>query len=625
MPYKAAFHGQNRHTSREGLGDAGAQKGSFRMGSEFASNSDITGSRSRSRGRTREQRSQEAQGRGESRIGRPKTRTVRRPADAERGISIEVDTRKGQRPRSISASGQQDTQEEKSVDKQKNKSRLGKKARGQDVESYEENQMPKGGRNDLNDNNDRSANAVQKKRKKQRKEQKINQGEDSPPTSPQTPGRRRLSSDNPAIKSTASLASSNSRRHISGSGESLSSNSRRLSRHEDGQRLHRKRTASMNVGPTQSLSTGHRHRSKGDDRSANDNDRKQHRSSSIDHPGKHAGSPSKTGSSLVQLSQSGSQRSLHSSRRGRKLHREGSLQIRSPITDQYITIPISELQTLSGEPALDLNEDGGINFEIPTDLSHPRMQEMDAVFVEERGRFRPWSSTNMHGINDKGMDLEHGRRWWETRDGMLLQWATSLHVSMAQITHLLHGIYAGLCLLSLIMLPSFSAITPPDPSVSASIIILDPTFRFVVSYSTYAGTVNIVFNVLATLVLLNVLDMAFGLGGPGNRRRNVWWRERESRVWNALGALLLFFLSWISTVLITAQDDRLSQSQQGVNQGPYGDPGWWGLLHYGPSPPYIVINAAHHLQVEDPQLRTRNIWDSSMGSGSMDTSEGHVA
>ncbi|KNC98770.1 uncharacterized protein SPPG_05751 [Spizellomyces punctatus DAOM BR117] len=574
MSYKAASHGQNRHTSQEDLGDAGAQEGSFRMGSEHASNSDITGSRSRSRGRTREQRSQKAQERGESRVGRPKTRTVRKSADAERGISTEVETHKDQRSRSISGTDQQNTRKERSV--KKNKSRLGRKARGQDVESYVEYQIPEGGKKDLDDNSDKDANAVQKKRKKERRERNIDQGEDNSPTSP-TPGRRRLSSDNPAVQSTSSLASSNSRRHISGSGESLSSNSRRLSRHEDGQRLHRKRTASMSVGPTQSLSTGHRHRSKRDDRSDNANSRKQHRSASIDHSGKYTSPTSKTGSSMVQLSQSGSQRSLHSSRRGRKLHREGSLQIRSPITDQYVTLPISELQILSGEAALDLNEDGGINFETPTHLSHPRMQEMDAVFIEERGRFRPWSSAtaNMHGIHDKGIDLEHGRRWWETRDGMLLQWATSLHVSIAQITHLLHGIYAGLCLLSLIMLPSFSAISPPDPSVSASVIMFDPTFRFVVSYSTYAGTVNIVFNILATLVLLDVLDIVFGLRGPGNRRRYVWWRERESRVWTALGALLLFFLSWISTVLITAQDDRLSQSQQGVDQGPYGDPGWF--------------------------------------------------
>lgn len=109
----------------------------------------------------------------------------------------------------------------------------------------------------------------------------------------------------------------------------------------------------------------------------------------------------------------------------------------------------------------------------------------------------------------------------------------------------------------------------------------------------HAGPVAIVFNILATLVLVDALDVVFGL--DTDRFGPVWWKDGWSKFWTAVAMILCTFscgsnfvrrisnimsslvtsVSWISTVLMTPLDDRLWESQRQTNAGPYGDPEWY--------------------------------------------------
>ncbi|KAJ3021734.1 hypothetical protein HKX48_007903 [Thoreauomyces humboldtii] len=201
---------------------------------------------------------------------------------------------------------------------------------------------------------------------------------------------------------------------------------------------------------------------------------------------------------------------------------------------------------------------------------HINMVDMDAVFIEERGRFR-YCPPSKYAERGTATDLERGIDGAKTKDAMLQEFSETIYMWLTQLIHFIHGMYAGLCLLTLILLPTFQSLYDADMSLSMS------STGFLAWYSPRAMAVSITFNVLSTFILLDAGDVVVGIGrGVATPPRARWWKADRRRMLLAACIVLFAFLSWISAVLILPIDDRLRESQERSGYGPYGDPDWFG-------------------------------------------------
>ncbi|KAJ3163301.1 hypothetical protein HDU88_006399 [Geranomyces variabilis] len=317
-----------------------------------------------------------------------------------------------------------------------------------------------------------------------------------------------------------------------------------------------------------------------------------------------------------------------------------SVKVKSPVSDKYVIVPTPNPPLRQSELSIDeLHEARGNGFSAVAGVAvGAGPADMTAVFIDDgRGRFHPSRSPATYYDPDSrtitpSSDLEAGFTSHTTSsptiptttDTLLLAFTHTFQSTLSHTLHIAHGLYAGTCLLSLILLPVFNQLDMPTTATTTTTV---SSYRFLTWYSSHAGAVSVAFNTLATLAVLNAMDVvvarwrdnndAFGatttmttgeaavatlgnrhaVGGhggndpaidagaakqhplatraqyqPGRQLRQRHWAVRET---SAVFILLCTVISWLGAVLITPQDDKLWDSQQQAGYGPYGDPDWF--------------------------------------------------
>ncbi|KAI9097299.1 hypothetical protein DFS34DRAFT_118526 [Phlyctochytrium arcticum] len=260
------------------------------------------------------------------------------------------------------------------------------------------------------------------------------------------------------------------------------------------------------------------------------------------------------------------------SRRNVKPQREGSIKLKSPLTDQYVTLPLRDIIP-TDQPSQDrfFSEDDNATIK-----SSPDDCTIDVVFVEDNGRFRPISSA-FDGRSTRSLpeDLDQSGRQADMRDQLLEAFAVTTHLYISRTIHAIHGLYAGACFLCLALLPSFSGLEPaPTAAVDIASLMQNPTFQYYAYYTSYCAAVSRIMNILATFAAIDMLEAIFGLPAHCERCGFTWWRYQRRKTAMAVVLISCTTLTWLSAMLITVQDDRLYHSNSLIN-GPYGPPDWF--------------------------------------------------
>ncbi|KAJ3149180.1 hypothetical protein HDU89_003896 [Geranomyces variabilis] len=320
-----------------------------------------------------------------------------------------------------------------------------------------------------------------------------------------------------------------------------------------------------------------------------------------------------------------------------------SVKVKSPVSDKYVIVPTPNPPLRQSELSIDeLHEARSNGFSAVAGVAvSAGAADMTAVFIDDgRGRFHPSRSpaTTYYDPDSRTItpssDLEAGGYQPTfcshtasspttpiTTDTLLLAFTHTLQSTLSHTLHIAHGLYAGICLLSLILLPVFNQLDVPTTATTTTTV---SSYRFLTWYSSHAGAVSVAFNTLATLAVLHAMDVvvarwrdhnnAFGatttgaapattlgnrqaVGDQGGndsatdagaakqhphatRAQSQLGRQRRQRHWSVreTGAVLILLctvISWLGAVLITPQDDKLWDSQQQAGYGPYGDPDWF--------------------------------------------------
>ncbi|KAI9007099.1 hypothetical protein BC832DRAFT_428707 [Gaertneriomyces semiglobifer] len=246
--------------------------------------------------------------------------------------------------------------------------------------------------------------------------------------------------------------------------------------------------------------------------------------------------------------------------------------IKSPLSNEQVTIPIQELYNDVGFPSTNMCLEPVASRPVTT------MAKVGVVYVEDEHRYRPWDRSPQELINSDytGRRNVEERRWRDVRDRMMVMFSQALHNASAQFFHLLHGIFAGVCLLSVLLLPSFSDIAPPSNSAGDSIVMKNPVHIFLSIYIPKAFGLSIVNNILVTTAVLDTLDCLVGLDGSLQRWKTVWNPRVNgwSKTLLTIGVGCSISIVWITTILLTPLDDRLAQSHIGEGLGLYGESDW---------------------------------------------------
>ncbi|KAI8816462.1 uncharacterized protein EV422DRAFT_545263 [Fimicolochytrium jonesii] len=272
----------------------------------------------------------------------------------------------------------------------------------------------------------------------------------------------------------------------------------------------------------------------------------------------------------------------------RQPEKEKYIKIKSPTSDQYVILSTSELQRLAKRTEHEAERgDLQANEELPVVTP----DDVTAYYVQEDGRFRPGFSRNPRRSNHLNNELEMGYYGQKAKDAMLMRLADTLQRETNHLTHLLAGIYCGLCLLSLLLLPTISSLDLQPTTITASDLPHEPAFRFLAFYSPHAKVANVIFNVFATAMFLDAVNVFYGAPRGMNETgegRERWWSKRLSWAWVAFFLVIVTFITWLATVLITPLDDRIHESQSTAGAGPYGDPEWFSSLAAFQSNPSIM-------------------------------------
>ncbi|KAJ3172918.1 hypothetical protein HDU87_007754 [Geranomyces variabilis] len=317
-----------------------------------------------------------------------------------------------------------------------------------------------------------------------------------------------------------------------------------------------------------------------------------------------------------------------------------SVKVKSPVSDQYVIVPTPNPPLRQSELSNDeLHEARSTGFSAAVGAGiSAGAADTAAVFIDDgRGHFHPSRSPATYDPDSRTItpssDLEAAYHHHPssptatpttTTDALLLTFTHTFQSTLSHTLHIAHGLYAGICLLSLILLPVFGQLemmpaTTTTTAAAAATVAGTTTslsYRFLAWYSSHAGSVSVAFNTLATLAVLNAVDavtarwwwwwwrrddnenaVALSANQVGSRtagaaakhrgatpaaplqhqqarqlRRRYYWPMRE------IGAVLILLctvISWLGAVLITPQDDKLWDSQQQAGSGPYGDPDWF--------------------------------------------------
>ncbi|KAI8921121.1 hypothetical protein DFJ77DRAFT_448675 [Powellomyces hirtus] len=281
--------------------------------------------------------------------------------------------------------------------------------------------------------------------------------------------------------------------------------------------------------------------------------------------------PSRTRRSEDKLPNGPNRGSKDSLKSHEKSQRETMIKVKSPISDQYVVVSTRQIRRHSNQNPEDLHVAPLDNL---PDLRHVGTSDLGAVFVEERGKYQYRPATSMHSSNITHTDVESGVEGAKSKDAMLTDLQTCIQRWTAHALHLTHGVYSGLCLLSLLLLPSFTALSFSSELSPLSDVITQSSFRFLTWYSLRAFGVSVAFNFLSTLSLFDVLDIVVRNADDGGHRVTVPWYLRKGSLWAAISMILFASISWISAALMVSLDDRLWDSQRDANFGPYGNPDW---------------------------------------------------
>ncbi|KAJ3071342.1 hypothetical protein HDU98_005473 [Podochytrium sp. JEL0797] len=205
----------------------------------------------------------------------------------------------------------------------------------------------------------------------------------------------------------------------------------------------------------------------------------------------------------------------------------------------------------------------------------------DIVFIEDGGKFRHLKKLR---AGDETDEAEESHSF----DEQLHRLCVGINTSSAHILQTAHGIYAGLCLLSISLFPPTVPLITPYASAYANVE------KFVAFYSPVSNPVSRLFCVLGTAAVLAAMDGGIeesqGRDGvtrvgrwwkSGRRMSGVgavrWWRRRSGRAKRmaAFLAVICAAVSYICSVVMIPVDDRLFESQNGPFGGIYGRAGWY--------------------------------------------------
>ncbi|KAJ3416436.1 hypothetical protein HDV05_001594 [Chytridiales sp. JEL 0842] len=261
--------------------------------------------------------------------------------------------------------------------------------------------------------------------------------------------------------------------------------------------------------------------------------------------------------------------------------------------------------------------------------------EPEVLFVDDGGRFRQILRSRAAAGD---VDLESNSH--EDFDRELRLVCVQIETNATYLLQTLHGLYAGICLLSLLLFPFIDPFDPSSTTPTSTTPTPIPRFNnvwdqnglqypltqttigmmtavFVQFFSTVSTPVGRLFSFVGTGAVLATIDgggmMKGGLHGGAPRVNGdsdenrfkkgrhhpvssntpslhallKWWRRRSGRVRRIAGVLgVLFTLtSYIFSILMTRTEDRLYESQMTPYGGFYGSPGWcfdFGLLKSHP-------------------------------------------
>ncbi|KAJ3247496.1 hypothetical protein HDU77_008558 [Chytriomyces hyalinus] len=164
----------------------------------------------------------------------------------------------------------------------------------------------------------------------------------------------------------------------------------------------------------------------------------------------------------------------------------------------------------------------------------------DILFVDDGGKFRHLKRIRM-GETDKDED-------GVSFDDQLQRLCVTINASSSHLLSTAHGIYAGLCLLSLALFPSTEIpVFTPTTSTYATVL------QFVAFYSQVSTPTSRLFSVVGTLAVLATLDGGYDPAVGDGMDRAV---------------------SYVCTIIMVPVDDKLYESQRGQFGGPYGGKDW---------------------------------------------------
>ncbi|KAI8619039.1 hypothetical protein BC830DRAFT_1105966 [Chytriomyces sp. MP71] len=204
----------------------------------------------------------------------------------------------------------------------------------------------------------------------------------------------------------------------------------------------------------------------------------------------------------------------------------------------------------------------------------------DILFVDDGSRFRHLKRLK-GGLPEDEATVSF--------DDQLRRLCMKMNRSTSHTLHTSHGIYAGLCLLSIAIFPNTTV-----PFFSPLAGLYYPVLQFVAFYSGVSTPTSRIFSVIGTLSVLSTLDGGFdhqvgdGMDRAsqwwsysGKRLSTVgavrWWRRRSGRIKRiaAILAVVCTFISYVASIVMVPVDDRLYESQVGLYGGIYGGQNWF--------------------------------------------------
>ncbi|KAJ3098730.1 hypothetical protein HK100_005030 [Physocladia obscura] len=182
--------------------------------------------------------------------------------------------------------------------------------------------------------------------------------------------------------------------------------------------------------------------------------------------------------------------------------------------------------------------------------------EPDILFVDDGTRFRHLRRSK---IGDEKTEQEELHSF----DEQLHRLCSAINTTSSHFLQTGHGIYAGLCLLSVALFPTTVPLVTPTASSYENVS------AFIEFYSPVSTPTSRLFSVVGTLAVVGAFDGGMENSSEGVDRLGKWWRA-GNRV-SSIGACV----SYICSIAMVPVDDRLYESQMGIYGGAYGTKNWF--------------------------------------------------